>query len=314
VRRLAGRAALVTGASSGIGAAAAELLAGEGADVALLARGAGIDTVATRVASAGTRPLALRVDVTDRETLRAAVAEATSTLGKLDVVVVGAAAAAFGRFDEMPARDFDRCFEVCFRGAVDTIRAVLPELERSGGQLIVVGSAVDAVPLTLLSPYVAAKQALAAFLDTLRPELRASGSAIAISSVRPGPVDSPFWQHVTHPDDATPPELPPLTSYSAETVARAIVACAIEPRPVVTVGGSTVALHVASRLAGPLVERALAFGTRFARGRAGRHPTPNALWEPSGDGSVSGGIAGRPSLLTAVRLRGSRPGRLPQRD
>lgn len=312
MRRLAGKAALVTGASSGIGAATAELLAREGADVALLARGSGVATVAARVTDAGVRAVELRVDVTDRVALEAAVEEAVSKLGKLDIVVVGAAAAAFGRFDEIPPRDFDRCVDVTFRGAADTIRAALPHLERSGGRLVVIGSAVDVLPLSLLAPYVAAKNALAGLVDLLRAELRASGSTVTISSVRPGPVDSPFWDHVTHPEDLTPPQPPPLIGYSAESVARAVVACAIEPRPVVTVGGVTVALHLASRVAGPLVERALALGARFARSHASRDPAPNTLWEPSGNGSVSGGISGRPSLLTAIRLRGSRPAPLPR--
>jgi NAD(P)-dependent dehydrogenase (short-subunit alcohol dehydrogenase family) len=310
VRRLAGKAALVTGASSGIGAATAELLAQEGADVAMLARGPGVGEVAGRVASAGTRPVELRVDVTERDALETAVEQAVDRLGKLDVVVVGVAAGAFGRFDEIPPRDFDRCVEVTFLGAVDTIRSVLPHLERSGGHLVVIGSAVDAIPLTLLSPYVAAKAALQSFVDSLRSELRASGSNVAISTIRPGAVDSPFWHHLTHPENLTPPALPPLTSYSTESVARAVVACAIEPRTTITVGGLTMALQLGNRLARPLFERALALATRAERSAASRDPLPNGLWAASGDGSVTGGISGRPSLLTALRLRGARPGPL----
>jgi NAD(P)-dependent dehydrogenase (short-subunit alcohol dehydrogenase family) len=314
VRRLAGKAALVTGASSGIGAATAELLAREGADVALLARGAGVGTVARRVASAGARSVELRADVTECDALETAVEQAVGQLGKLDVVVVGAAAGAFGRFDEIPPRDFDRCVEVTFLGAVNTIRAVLPQLERSGGRIVVIGSAVDAIPLTLLSPYVAAKAALQSFVDSLRSELRASGSDVAISAIRPGAVDSPFWRHLTHPDDVTPPALPPLTSYSAESVARAVVACAIEPRTTVTVGGLTMALQLGNRVARSVFEPALALATRVARSAASHDPSPNGLWAASGDGSVKGGISGRPSLLTALRLRGGRPGPLPTGD
>lgn len=310
MRRLAGSAALVTGASSGVGAAAAELLAAEGADVALLARGPGTVAVAERVAARGTEPLELPVDVTDRVATEAAVDRAAAEFGGIDIVVLAAAAGAFGRFDEIPARDFDRCVEVTFTGAVNTIRAVLPHLERSAGRLVVIGSGVDAIPLTLLSPYVAAKAALAAFVESLRSELRASGSRVSLSMVRPGAIDTPFWRHLTHPADLTPPPLPPLTSYSAESVARAAVACAIEPRKQVTVGGFIVALQLANSFARPATERAFALATRLARATANADPAPNALWEASGEGEVGGDIRGRPSLLARVRLRGSRPGRL----
>lgn len=307
MRRLTGQAALVTGASSGIGAATARLLAREGADVALLARGDGLRKVAARVAAEGSRSVELRADVGDRDALEAAVEEAVRRLGRLDVVVVGAAAGAFGRFEEIPAEDFDRCVDVTFRGAVDTVRAVLPHLGRSGGRLIVIGSAADTIALPLLSPYIAAKHALDGFLLSLRAELRASDSKVSVSIVRPGAVDSPFWRHLTHPADLTPPPLPPLTAYTTESVARAVAACAIEPRPVVTIGGGILVLQLASAIARPAVERALALAARLARSTAGFDETPNTLWEPSGDGRTEGGIGGRPSLLAALRLRGSRP-------
>jgi NAD(P)-dependent dehydrogenase (short-subunit alcohol dehydrogenase family) len=310
MRRLAGKAALVTGASSGIGAATAELLAGEGADVALLARGPGLGEVAERVAERGTRPFELKVDVTDRPAVEAAFERADAELGGLDVVVVAAAAGAFGRFEEIPARDFDRCVEVTFLGAANAIRAALPRLERSAGRLVVIGSAVDAIPIVLLSPYVAAKAALAAFVDSLRFELRAADSRVTVSMIRPGAVDTPFWHHLTHPADVTPPPLPPLVSYSAEAVARATLACAIEPRRNVTVGGFIVALQLANAVARPLTERGFALAARLGRSAAEDDPAPNALWEPSGDGTVGGGISGRRSLLAAVRLRHLRLGRL----
>ncbi len=309
--RMAGATALVTGASSGIGAATARLLAREGADVALLARGDGLARVAGQVRAEGSRAVELRADVGDRAALVAAVGEAERALGGLDVVVVGAAAAAFGRFATIPPRDFDRCIDVTFRGAVDTIRAALPALERRRGRLIVIGSSVDAISIAYMSPYVAAKHALDGFLASLRAELRTGGSAVAISVVRPGPVDSPFWRHLSEPGDP-PPRRPPIATYSTDAVARAVVACAIEPRPIVTIGGATLALQLAGRVARPLVERILALGIADWIGRTGAAERPAAgnLWEPSGDGETTGGFGGRPSLLTALRLRSSRPGPL----
>jgi NAD(P)-dependent dehydrogenase (short-subunit alcohol dehydrogenase family) len=309
VRRLDGQRALVTGASSGIGAATAQLLAREGADVALLARGeTGLLRVAARVQEEGRRALVLQADVADRPVLDAAVAEAIRALGGLDVVVVAAAVGAFGRFDEIPPEDFDRCVRVTLGGAVDTIRAVLPELERTAGKLVVVGSAVDEIELPLLSPYVAAKHGLHGFLNSLRAELRSGGSPVSVAEVRPGAVDTPFWLHLTHRAGLVPPQIPPLTTYTTESVARAVVACAIAPRRSVTVGGSTLLLGLAERHARPLVERALALVGRLARARA--HPddeAPHGLWTPSGEGVLDGHLNGRPSMLAALRLRGARP-------
>jgi len=308
MRRLAGTRALVTGASSGIGAAGAELLAREGADVALLARSRkGLDIVAARVRAADARAVVTEADVADRAALDAAVERAARELGGLDVVIVGAAAGTFGRFGETPPEDFDRCMAVTFGGAVNTIRAVLPHLHRSAGRLIVIGSAADAIALTLMSPYVAAKHALHGFTESLRAELQAADSPVSLSVIRPGPVDTPFWTHLTHPEGLVPPELPPLSAYSADTVARAVVACAIEPRNTVTVGGSIALVELANAVARPVVERALALLARLGRARASTEEVPNGLWEPSGDGTVEGGLGGRPSALAALRLRGSRP-------
>ena len=308
MRRLAGRRALVTGASSGIGAATAQLLAREGADVALLARGDGLREVAARAAAEGAHTIELRADVGDRVALEAAIADGVSRLGGLDIAVVAAAAGAFGRFQEIPPEDFDRCVRVSFGGAVDTIRAVLPHLERSAGTLVVVGSAADTIDLPLLSPYVAAKHALDGFLGSLRAELRAVGSPVSVSVVRPGAVDTPFWRHLTHPGRLSPPQIPALAAYTAGTVAQAVVGCAIEPRRSVTVGGSTVLLQRAQTVARPALERAFGVAARVAHARAAPSDTPQALWEPSGDGSLGGGLGGRRSLVAAARLGRPRTG------
>lgn len=298
----------MTGASSGIGAATAQLLAREGADVALLARGeTGLLRVAARVQEEGRQALVLQADVADRAALEASIAEAIRRLGGLDVAVVAAAAGAFGRFDEIPPEDFDRCVRVTLGGAVDTIRAVLPELERTAGRLVVVGSAVDEIQLPLLSPYVAAKNGLHGFLQSLRADLRANGSTIQLSEVRPGAVDTPFWLHLTHRAGLVPPRVPALTTYTAESVARAVVACAIAPRRSVTVGGFTLLASLAERHARPITERVLGLAGRLARARAHPDDTPRGLWEPSGDGTLDGHLRGRPSMLTALQLRGTRP-------
>ena len=308
MQRLSGKRALVTGASSGIGAATAHLLAREGADVALLARGErGLAQVARRVHDEGASAITIAADVADRNALGQAVEQAAERLGGLDIVVVSAAASAFGTFREMPARDFDRCIAVAFGGAVDTIRAVLPHLEQTGGRLVVIGSAADVIPLPLLSPYVAAKHALTGFVRVLAAELRATNSAVTVSTIRPGAVDTPFLRHLTQPDGLRPPLIPPLVSYTADSVARAAVACAIRPRPSVCIGGSTLLLQAVSSAARPLLDRGVQRIARYWLDHAKPERAPNALWEPSGDGSLSGGQKGRPSVYAALRLARFRP-------
>jgi NAD(P)-dependent dehydrogenase (short-subunit alcohol dehydrogenase family) len=304
VQRLCGKRALVTGASSGIGAATAHGLAREGADVALLARGErGLAAVARRVQDEGRSAFTIPADVADRAALEQAVEDAAQRLGGLDIVVVSAAAAAFGTFREMPPPDFDRCMAVSFGGAVDTIRAVLPHLERSHGRLVVVGSAADVVPLPMLSPYVAAKHALTGFMRVLAAELRATGSAVTVSLVRPGAVDTPFLRHVTQPDNLRPPLIPPLVSYTTESVARATVSCAIRPRSTLCIGGATILLQVVATAARPLLDQAAKRLTRHWLRRRSTEVAPNALWEPSGDGALGGGQKGRPSLYAARTAR-----------
>src|SRR3954451_24747689 len=189
---LHGRRVLITGASSGIGAAAAEAFAREGATVALLARSrAGLEAVAARVRAEGLgaaaaggrggggRAQVVVCDLGDRPRVEAAVEEAASAMGGLDVLVSNAASMVFGRFPEVAPEDFDRTMAITFMGAVDVIRAALGHLARDGGGAIVAtGSTMARVPLPTFISYVSAKHALRGFLNTLRIELIEAGVPI----------------------------------------------------------------------------------------------------------------------------------------
>src|SRR3954447_5833271 len=195
---LHGKVVLVTGASSGIGAATALRLAGEGADVALLARSeTGLERVARQVRRRGVRALVLPADVTDRQAVADAVARCERELGGLDALVSNAAAMVFGRFEQVRPEDFDRTIDVTFIGAVNVIRSALPALARADGTIVAVGSTMTTVPLPTFSSYAAAKHALRGFVGSLRLELRAAGQPVTVSLVNPGPIDSPLWDHTT---------------------------------------------------------------------------------------------------------------------
>src|SRR4051794_8662665 len=153
---LAGRTALVTGGSSGIGAATAEALARAGADVAVLARSEqGLRVVAGRVRAHGRRALVLPADVTDRTALTVAIDRIEREWGGLDLLVTAHAAVVFGRFEQVRPEDFDRTVAVTFLGAVNVIRAALPSLARRGGHIVVIGSIMAKTPLATFSSYAA---------------------------------------------------------------------------------------------------------------------------------------------------------------
>jgi NADP-dependent 3-hydroxy acid dehydrogenase YdfG len=181
-RRLpgAGRTAVVTGASSGIGAATAARLAAEGFDVVLGARR--LDRLASLADSIGGR--ALRLDVTDPSS----VAEFAGALERVDVLVNNAG----GAFDAKPVADADldswtRTYEVNVLGTVRLTKALLPALRTSGaGDLVFVGSTAGLTSYEGGASYTAAKHGVHTLAETLRLEL--NGEPVRVIEIAPGMV------------------------------------------------------------------------------------------------------------------------------
>jgi NAD(P)-dependent dehydrogenase (short-subunit alcohol dehydrogenase family) len=291
---------LVTGASSGVGAAAAVAFARAGCDVAVLARSApGLEQVAARVRAQGARALVVPADVTDQRALDGAVAQVERAWGGLDVAVSNAAAMAFGPFEQVPKADFDRTVEVSFLGAVNLARATLPALERTGGTLVVTGSINAFAPLPSFAAYAASKAALRSFLRSLRIELRARRSSVSVAVVNPGAIDTPVWRSVTSATGRLP-RVPP-EGYSAEAIADALVAVARRPRAEMTIGGEA-KLWMWIWRTRPLDEVVLGLVHRYYN--SGRRPArEDPLWEAAGDGTAKGPLLGRRSLWGPIRTR-----------
>jgi NAD(P)-dependent dehydrogenase (short-subunit alcohol dehydrogenase family)/uncharacterized protein YndB with AHSA1/START domain len=298
---IAGRKVLITGGSSGIGLASAERLAAEGARVTVLARGEeGLRAAEERLRASGAEQAwTIAADVTDRDALAAAVERASREMGGLDLLVCSAAAIAFGRFAETSPDDFEATIGTVFGGAVEAIRQALPELERSAGAIIVIGSIAGRMPVPTLSAYTAAKHAVTGFTEALRIELAEAGSPVTVSLVQPGPVDTPLWSNLESANGLLPPAPPDL--YSPTEVAEAVAAVARRPRPETIVGGLA-ALQVAAygNLRGP-TEWALKGLARLALGAGDRPAGEGALRGPIGAGRTEGGFGGRPSLAGGAR-------------
>lgn len=308
-RELAGQRVLITGGSSGIGLAVAEALAGEGAEVALLARNElGLTAAKRKLAEYGAEATVVVADVTDRESLAGAVDEAAEALGGLDVLVTSAASIAFGRFTETDPEDFDATVDTVFGGTVDTIRLALPHLEHSRGAVVAVGSIAGRMPLPGMSAYTASKHGLAGFLDTIRIELEEGGSSVTLSQVNPGAVDTPLWSNLESATGLLPPEPPFPSVYSPESVAEAVLAVIRHPRDELTAGGlarAQILLYSALGSAGKRAMRSLA---RLEHTAGDRPAGEGGLSGGKGAGETEGGFGGRPSV--AVKALGAWDGML----
>jgi NADP-dependent 3-hydroxy acid dehydrogenase YdfG len=219
---LEGKTALITGAGRGIGRAIARAFAAEGAAVALVARSrADLATVAAEVREAGGRALALPTDVTQDAAVEALVEDVTGELGRLDILVTSAGAAAFGPVAGSKPADWDTMLSLNLRAVMVCCHAVLPVMLRQRSGLILnLSSIATKRSLPGSAVYTATKSALEAFSRVLAEELRPHGVRVGV--LVPGAVDTPIWDSL----GAAPPREKMLR---AEDVARAAVLMATLP-------------------------------------------------------------------------------------
>jgi NADP-dependent 3-hydroxy acid dehydrogenase YdfG len=183
---LSGKAALVTGASSGIGRSTAAALAAAGARVALVARRAGrLQDLAAQIEADGGQALAHAADVTDEEDATRAVQDAAGHFGGLDILVNAAGMTQVGRVENANLDDWRYVFELNFWAGLYTSRAAIPALKAGGGDIVNISSTAGrrAVGATF-GPYAASKFALTAFNESLRAEVTLAGVRVCI--VEPG--------------------------------------------------------------------------------------------------------------------------------
>ncbi len=229
------KVAIVTGASSGIGAATARAMAREGIDLVLVARrGDLLEEVASDVRSLGRRAHVVIDDVADGAHARRVLDEAMRAFGRFDIVFANAGYGMERTIHEMTDDEVRTMFEVNFFASLGLLRAAAVDLirDRRGGHLLMCSSCVSKFSLPRHGLYAATKAAQESVCRAMRFELAHAG--IEVASVHPVTTTTEFYQVSAKRSGvrqaAVPPHARPFFTQSPERVAKAIVSCLYSPR------------------------------------------------------------------------------------
>ena len=188
---LTGKAAIVTGASSGLGRHFAATLARHGASVALMARRVGeLETLAREIEGAGGKAVPIVLDVAKPESVRAAVTAAAKALGPIAILVNNAGTAVTRRALEVSEADWDKVMGVNLRGAWLMAQEVARQMQRqgTGGSIVNIASVAGLRTVGQLSTYGASKAALTHLTGSLALELARDG--IRVNAIAPGYIET----------------------------------------------------------------------------------------------------------------------------
>ena len=196
---LAGKIALVTGASSGIGAAAAVALGAAGATVAVVARRADrLDSLVSQIKNAGGNALALPGDVTDEKVAEGVVTQTLGRFGRLDILVNSAGIIDAGGVENAVTEQYRRVLDINLMASLYTSRAVIgPMRAQGGGDIINISSIAGRRAAALFNAYSASKFALTAMTEALRQEVARHGIRVCI--IEPGATTTEVSAGVTDP-------------------------------------------------------------------------------------------------------------------
>jgi NADP-dependent 3-hydroxy acid dehydrogenase YdfG len=200
--RLQGTAALVTGASSGIGAATARGLAAQGAAIAVLARRRDrLEELAGAIRADGGTAIVVEADITDRQQAENAVERAVGELGRLDTLVNNAGLMHIGPVADAPPEDWDQMLQINVQGLLYVTRAALPHLLRAAqdsprkvADVVNIGSTAGRVARPGTAVYNLTKFGVNGFTEALRQEVMQK--RVRVSVIEPGTVDTELSSHL----------------------------------------------------------------------------------------------------------------------
>ena len=226
---------IITGASSGIGAATARLFGREGYRVVITARRAErLQSLAQEIRSAGGEALPVRADITRLDQIKNLVTAALDEFGQIDVLFNNAGFGHLGWLEELdPVDDIDRQIQTNVMGVIQTTRSVLPHMiQRRNGHIINMSSISGLIAPSTYSVYAASKFAIRGFTEGLRRDM--AGKGIHVSGIYPGSVTTEFSQH-TGIESGTGFHTPKFLKLTAEKVAAAVLRLDRHPRRTVVI-------------------------------------------------------------------------------
>lgn len=196
---LAGKVALITGASSGIGEATALVLAGAGARVAIAARRADrLDALAGRIEKAGGEALKIKADVTDNDEVTGMVDKVVAEWGRLDILVNNAGQMLLSPLAEARGDDLRHMVELNLTALMEITRIALPHLKQSRGHIVNVASVAGRIASPGSSGYAATKFGVVGFSEAVRREVYSD--KVRVTVIEPGLVMTELGDHITNED------------------------------------------------------------------------------------------------------------------
>jgi NADP-dependent 3-hydroxy acid dehydrogenase YdfG len=287
---------VITGASAGVGRAAARAFGRRGARIGLLARGRDrLEASRREIEELGGKAIAVPTDVADASQVEAAADAVERTFGPIDVWVNNAMTSVFSPFKDMTAEEFRRVTDVTYHGFVHgTMAALRRMLPRNRGTIVQVGSALAERSIPLQSAYCGAKHAVRGFTDSIRSELIHDKSRVRITMVHLPGMNTPQFEWVKSRLERKAQPVPPI--FQPEVAADAILWAVRNPKREILVTMSTIKAMWGNKVIPGLLDRYLAEKAYSGQQTDGPEDPnrPNNLWEPpQGDPGARGAFDDR---------------------
>jgi short-subunit dehydrogenase len=272
---------VVTGASSGIGAATARMGAERGAKVVLVGRQEeALNSVMNDIVRRGGSAISVAADVGVQDDHDRILERAIQSYGRVDTWVNNAGVSIFGTLESVPIEDQRKLFDTDYWGVVYGSMVAVRHMKASGGALINVGSEVSDRAVPLQGAYSAAKHAVKGFTDALRMELREEGVPLSVTLIKPASVATGFTSHARNYMDVQPNLPPPV--YAPEAVADAILHAAEHPTRDMYVGSASRVISTLGQNMPSLTDRMATWLFRKQRGGTAAGGGSDSLYEGGG--------------------------------